>query len=231
MRKLFILGHSHMAALMAAHATARGVGTEFCAIILPSFQPDLHDGVLNPNIVARIEAAPTGVYVALIGGNEHCILCLINDQRRFDFVLPEAPDLYVDPAAELIPAGLLRAELQRRLAGHFALMAAYRAAAPGRMVQIESPPPIPSADFIEAHPDGFTPLIEARGVAPALFRYKMWRLHSALYREACVEMGIEFLPAPREMQDHQGMLAEAGWGNATHANEVYGKHVLAQLAA
>lgn len=187
--------------------------------------------MLNRNIVARIEAEPTQLFVSMIGGNEHNVLCLVNDLRPFDFILPEAPELSTGPQAEIVPAGLVWAELKRRLAERFALIAAYRAVAKGRMVHVESPPPVPSAAFIQAQPDTFGALLTVRGAAPALFRYKMWRLHSALYREACTELGIEFLPAPREMLDAQGMLVEPAWENATHANELYGRHVLAQLAA
>jgi len=146
-------------------------------------------------------------------------------------VLPEAPDLPVDPAADIIPAGLLRAELKRRITPRLDMLAALRAVVKGRLVHLESPPPVPAAAFIASKPDTFSQVLAERGVAPAGFRYKMWRLHSALYAQACAALGVEFLSAPRQMQDAQGMLVAPAWRDATHANALYGRHVLAQLGA
>jgi hypothetical protein len=100
------------------------------------------------------------------------------------------------------------------------------------MVHPESPPPIPSAEFLEAHAGDFKALMKERGFAPALFRYKVWRLHSRLYRAACDQLGIEFLPVPPEMQDEQGMMVPRAWNHdPTHGNALYGQHVLAGIAA
>lgn len=232
MREIFVLGHSHLTAVQTAHLEAGGgAEMEFCGVTLPSFHPESEGGALHPAIQARIDAAPTPLHISMLGGNDHCVICLANDPRRFDFVLSEAPDLGLDPQAEILPAALLRVELKRRVSRYLDALAAYRAVVKGRLVHIESPPPVPSAAFIQSHPDTFGALLASRGVAPALFRYKMWRLHSGLYREACARLGVEFLPSPREMQDTQGMLVQPAWRDATHANVVYGRRVLAQLAA
>jgi hypothetical protein len=232
MRKILFVGHSHITAPRLAHAEAGGgAEIEFCGITQPEFHPESKDGVLHPAILARVEAAPSELHVSMLGGNDHTVISLVNDPRRFDFVLPEAPDLYVDTRAEILPAGLLRVELKRRIMPHLMTLAAYRAVVKGRLVHIESPPPVPSAEFIESNPDTFGSRLAQRGVSPALFRYKMWRLHSGLYRETCGQLGVEFLPAPSRMQDEQGMLVQPAWRDATHANTLYGQHVLAQLVS
>ena len=78
----------------------------------------------------------------------------------------------------------------------------------------------------------FKGLIAERGVSPALLRFKLWRLHSGLYREACAALGVEFLPVPLEMQDVEGMLVPQAWNpDPTHVNALYGQHVLARLMA
>jgi len=232
MRKVLFVGHSHITAVQAAHLeSGGGAEFEFCGVTPPRFHPESQNGMLHPAIMERILAAPTPLHISMIGGNDHCVICLANDARRFDFVLPEAPDLPIDPAAELVPAGLLRAELKRRVTPRLEMLAALRAAVNGRLVHIESPPPVPAAAFIESSPDTFGPVLAARGVAPAGFRYKMWRLHSGLYSQACAELGVEFLPVPKEMQDEHGMLVQPAWRDATHANAIYGRRVLAQLAA
>jgi len=232
MRRVLFVGHSHITAVQAAHLdSGGGAEMEFCGVTSARFHPESENGVLHPAIMERILAAPTALHVSMIGGNDHCTICLANDPRPFDFVLPEAPELPMDPAAEIIPAGLLRAELKRRITPHLDMLAALRAAVSGRLVHLESPPPVPAAAFIESKPDTFSQVLAERGVAPAGFRYKMWRLHSALYAQACAALGVEFLSAPRQMQDAQGMLVAPAWRDATHANAFYGRHVLAQLGA
>ncbi len=115
---------------------------------------------------------------------------------------------------------------------HLRALAAYRAMVQGRMIHIESPPPIADVPFLEAHPGSFAELMQARGFAPALFRYKVWRLQSALYRETCAQLGVEFLPVPPEMMDDQGMMVQQAWNyDPTHGNALYGSHVLARIAS
>jgi hypothetical protein len=233
MRKILFVGHSHIVALRDAHERAGGgTGMAFVWVNRPEFQPEMRGEALNPAIVERITAANADLHVSLFGGNDHSVICVLNDARPFDFVLPEAPGLFADPQREILPAALLKAELKRRVMPHLRELAAYRALARGRMVHIESPPPISSLEFLESHPGEFKVLLAERGFAPALFRYKVWRLHSALYREACAELGIEFLPVPPEMMDEHGMMVPQAWSrDPTYGNAVYGKHVLARFAS
>ncbi|MCB5944008.1 hypothetical protein [Acidocella sp. KAb 2-4] len=231
MPRLLCVGHSHITALRLAWAQqGGGDACAFLCVNEPQYQPVLREGRLHPEIQARLGAA--ALHVSLFVGNDHSIIGMLNHPRRFDFVLPEAPALFVDESAELLPAGLLRRELARRVAPHLEALAAYRAAVPGLLVHVESPPPIPSAAHIQAHPGVFKDLIAERGVSPALLRFKLWRLHSGLYREACAALGVEFLPVPPEMQDVEGMLVPQAWNpDPTHGNALYGQHVLARLMA
>lgn len=233
MRKTLFVGHSHLQALREAHDRAGGgAEREFVWVNAPEFQPEMQGEALNPAIQARIRAAGAELHVSLLGGNDHAIICMLNDPRPFDFVLPEAPDLFTDQRLDIVPAAVLRAELKRRITGHLRALAAYRAMVPGRMVHIESPPPIPAVAHLQAHAGIFKAQMHERGFAPALFRYKMWRLQSGLYREACAALGVEFLPVPPEMMDEQGMMVPAAWNrDPTHGNALYGAHVLARLAA
>jgi hypothetical protein len=231
MRKIFVLGHSHLAALATSYKAAPpGVEMEFLLLNEPQFQPELQGEALNPEIAARLGAAAADLHVSLVGGNDHSIMAMLNQAPRVELVLPEAPDLPVDPGAELLPAGLVLAELARRIAPHLRTLAAYRAAVPGRLVHIESPPPVPSEQHIRKHPGVFRGKIEECGVAPALLRYKFWRLHSRLYRAACAGLGVEFLAVPPEMRDDAGMMIEAAWNpDPTHGNARYGGAVIAEL--
>jgi hypothetical protein len=231
MRKVFVLGHSHIVAL-ANSCRAAPPGPEMAFVLLnePQFQPVLCGGALNPAILALLHQTPADLHVSVISGNDHAAMAMLNDPRRFEVVLPEAPDLPLDQAAELLPAGLLLAALERRIAPHIQTLAAYRAAVPGRLVHLESPPPIPSEAHIRMYPGVFRGKIEALGVAPALLRYKVWRLQSSLYRAACARLGVEFMTVPTAMCDADGMLIEAAWNpDPTHGNAVYGGAVIAAL--
>ncbi len=231
--KILVLGHSHITALAKAFLQGEpGVSMDFVLLNNPEYQPPLSDEGLHPAILEKIHAARAGLHVSLLGGNDHSIIGMLNHPRRFDFVLPEAPDLPVDETAEILPAGLLLAHLAQRVAPHLAVLALYRAAVPGRLVHVESPPPIPSEAHIRAHPGVFREMIEERGVSPGLLRYKFWRLHSELYARECARIGVEFLPAPEAMRDEQGMMRPEAWNpDPTHGNALYGRHVIGSLLA
>ena len=233
MGKILFVGHSHITALREAHTLyGGGPGREFVCVNQPEFKPEMIGEGLNPAIALRIQGANAALHVSLFGGNDHSIICVLNDPRPFEVVLPEAPDLYVDERAEVLPAALLRAELKRRVLPHLRELAAYRAMVQGRLIHVESPPPIADIPFLEAHAGDFAEPMRERGFAPALFRYKIWRMHSALYREACAQLGVEFLPVPPEMMDAQGMMIPQAWNqDPTHGNPFYGKHVLARITA
>jgi hypothetical protein len=66
-------------------------------------------------------------------------------------------------------------------------------------------------------------------MAPPLLRYKMWRLHSRVFRKACEDAGLRFIAAPAKSMDRSGFLARFCYGNATHANRGYGELVIRQL--
>src|SRR5439155_25855688 len=99
------------------------------------------------------------------------------------------------------------------------------------LIHLESPPPIPSEKHIRAYPSFYEAKIGQRGVAPAVLRYKLWRLHSSLVQEYCRALDITFLPVPPEVQDEERMLCERAWtDDPTHGNAYYGRCVFRQLA-
>lgn len=231
-KKIFILGHSHLGAIMLNLRVSPipGVEIDFVLCNEDRYKPLLIDDALNPLVLERISSAKADLYVSMLGGNDHSILSMLNHPRRFDVVLPEAPELYTDISAEVLPAGLVLAVLSKRVDNAARALTAYSAAAGRPMVHVESPPPIPSEEHIRNYPGVFRDVIAAQGVSPALLRYKFWRLHSRLYREACERLAVSFLPAPTEMQDTAGMMIERAWNpDPTHGNALYGAAVIDQL--
>ena len=231
MRKVVVLGHSHIVALSSSYEAAHpGAEMEFIGPHSAVFAPLLQHGALNPALAGHLRQAGADLHVAMFGGNEHAAMSLINHPQRFDLVLPEAPELPLQPGAELLPAGLVLAMLEAWIAPHVQALAAYRAVVAGRLVHVDAPPPVPSEAHIRQYPSSFDALIAARGVSPALVRYKFWRLHSRLWRAACARLGVEFITVPAQMCDAGGMLIEAAWNpDPTHGNALYGSAVIAKL--
>jgi hypothetical protein len=231
MRKILVLGHSHIAALSNGYRIyPPGVPMEFAGLYHQAYDPPVAGGQLTPALAARVRDAGADLHVAVIGGNAHFALSLLNHPQRFDLVLPEAPELPVEAGATLLPANLVQAQLEQLTAADLALLTAYRAAVSGRLVHIESPPPVPSEAHIRNHPDTFGAAIAANGVSPALVRYKFWRMHSRLWRAACARLGVEFLSVPAQMCDAAGMMIEAAWNpDPTHGNALYGGAVITKL--
>lgn len=230
------IGHSHLKALEKAYHARKGRnGTEelnlrFVQLRQDLFKPPIAGEKLHPAILAAIQERPWAAVICMIGGNLHNVLGLLNHPTKFDFVLAEAPDLPLQPDADVLPYGLVRRQFAARLAPQLKIMSEIRAATASPVFHMESPPPIPSETHIRTYPGIFKDRIDAQGVAPAALRHKLWRINSDLYREICAAEGIEFIPAPAEMMDERGMLVEKAWNaDPTHGNEIYGECLVRQI--
>ena len=124
---LFCIGHSHLRCVQTAAADS-GVAIRAInfwddnSVILNS--PD--DPVLVDGLQQEIRAHQGAVY-SFIGGGAHTVIGLVSHPRRYDFVLPENPDLPIDPRAELIPAEAVREVLTEEAAPYLKLMRHLRA--------------------------------------------------------------------------------------------------------
>jgi hypothetical protein len=258
---VFFVGDSHLGAVVNAYHARRAQGRaagvpEF--VWLSQFKPHFDepfagepalarllrpvrgrhgDRRLHPALKGAVRKATAGdrraLMVMSIAGNHHNQIGLLNHPRKFDFVLPSAPDLPLLGDHEVVPAAFIEATLASRLAYALRLLATLARTAQCRVVHLQSPPPNPSAEHIARHPDEmFKDAVEQYGVAPASVRLKLWKLHSALFRKACDELGIPFVPPPPEAVDPSGFLVERAWGrDATHASDWYGELVISQVEA
>jgi hypothetical protein len=142
-------------------------------------------------------------------------------------VLSSEPDLPLQPGHELVPEALIREVLKYYMADSLQTMRTFRAATELPVTQLEPPPPLPNWRVL-AYPREFVRAsLLRKKIAPELIRHKLWRLESDINARFCNEFGIDYLRAPAEMVDRNGMLAEAGWGSdAMHANPRYGIEVM-----
>lgn len=171
------------------------------------------------------------VVISLIGGNAHNILGLMTHDEPFDFVLSDAPDLPLAQGAMIISESEIYDLILTSVTNEMGdLFNALTASADCPAFHFESPPPIRSNEHISAHLDPFFGSGSPREVSPPFLRYKLWRLHSRAVRKLCDTYGLGFIGCPKEAADEEGFLRlEYTPNNATHANNAYGKLLMAQI--
>ncbi|OOG37413.1 hypothetical protein [Rhodanobacter sp. C05] len=226
---LLCIGHSHVACVARAAETAGIPLTALNFWEMPG--AILRDGDvprLTPSLEQQLREHRGPVF-SMVGGAAHGVLGMLVHPRRFDFVLPTQPELPLDPAAELLPALVVRRVLESMMAEYLALMLQIRRLCSGPMFHIESPPPY--ADAVRMHADvpwGMYPGM-CQEISPAPFRYKLWRLHSQIVGEWCDGAAVAFVTSPPASIDEAGFMREPYYGDGAHANAAYGELVLEQM--
>lgn len=243
MKNLLVVGHSHIYALMkACDGPARDWMRDkfrctFVELLAPDYQPTRVKGEdgqkrLNPVLSEALNnLQPHDALISCVGGNNHNIFGLLDPAIAYDFVLPEEPDLPMRKGGMVLPGKIIRARLKSNMSdvlNELALVRRSRADLPA--IHLESPPTIPSEDHIRRHPGYFKDAMAKSAVAPATFRYKLWRLQSGIIAENCQELDMTFLAAPSESQDGEGMMLEQYWNpDPSHGNAEYGVLALRTL--
>lgn len=234
-------GHSHLAALRHAKKAWSG-DTRFRFVQLQEAgRPAASSGrrdhrSITPEAVNLIREEhknhPATFVFLSIGGNIPIIHGLVNNDRPFDVYIDSEPDLPVIPGRQIVPSIIVQESYSEKIATLFGNgLDAIRAAVDCPVLLLESPPPIPDEDYIRKNASSFADRIQKRGVSPPLFRYKMWRIYSALVQTKCEAAGVRFIPVPPETQDENRFLRPEGWGqDPAHANAWYGTCVLRQLS-
>jgi hypothetical protein len=224
--RLVCIGHSHTRTVVAA---ARRQGVSLAGIDFWSTGAPLVMDEGRPRFRQDIAQQLSGIVFSMVGGTAFNIMALCVHPRRFDFVLPSAPQLPFDPLAELVPFGAVRSALLAMTQDYLNLMGYVRDAARGPVYHVEAPPPF--ADAVRKLPREFLPYFadKSREISPHYFRYKMWRLHSEIVQDFCARRSIGFIPRPPEAVDSEGFLLPRYYADPMHVNEAYGALVLAQM--
>jgi len=174
------------------------------------------------------------ILFSVFGGNAHNIFGMVQHPTPFDFILSTEPDLFLCQKAELVPEAII--ELALTSQGGFPetiwCLRAARDKFLGRIVHIESPPPIKDAEYLRDHAGAFEESFATYGISPEILRYKLWRLHSRLIKAECDRLDIEFIESPTIFVDKDGFLSSSGYSmDTTHANVEYGNAVIQQLTS
>lgn len=174
----------------------------------------------------------TDILFSAFGGNAHNILGMVQHPRPFDFILSASPALPLNEGVELVPEAVVELALTGQ--GGFPetlwCLRAARSMYSGRIVHIESPPPIKDAGYLNNYAGAFKDQFETYGISPPFLRYKLWKLHSTLIKKECMLLNIEFIECPLDFVDEEGFLKSNGLAmDTTHANGAYGESVIKQL--
>jgi hypothetical protein len=226
---ILAIGHSHLGCV--EHA-ASAVGLEIDAVnfwLAPEACIATEGTLRLSDELRTVVGKHRGPILSFIGGSSHTVLGVLVHPRRFDFVLVEQPELPVHPDAELLPQNAVAAMLRAHMKGYLDLMGEVAGVASAPIYHFESPPPYWNGDRMRKFiPWSLFPDMKQE-VSVATFRWKMWRLHSALIRDWCEANGMRFVPCPEESLDERGFLAEACFHDGLHGGPAYGGLLVEQI--
>ena len=243
----FCIGHSHLVAIQTEYSSNRNsynkknIFFNFIMLLDSRFKNYRH--YLSRNkyfqlwwsfkifFLVKLFTLRTNCIITSFGGNAHNIFGLVNLPEKFDFFLPQQKNSLVK-GARIIPLDIVESCLKNQ--GGFPetiwCLRAIRKIYKGRIIQIESPPPIPNNKHLLKYAGPFKAQFNKFGPAPIQLRYKLWLIASALIKEECEKLNIEYIEAPKEMVDKNGYLKKKAWNlDTNHANLFYGKALINQI--
>jgi hypothetical protein len=191
-----------------------------------SFNPELLEKVRK-----RISPDREIVYASLFGGNSHNALTLLSSDREFDFIVPSAEDLPLDPDRELIPSGVMEACIRHNCQAFLDDLEglAYSTQAP--VYHIISPPPILDEATI-ARGLVNNPFFAGLGtkVTPALIRYKAWLMHTQIFKKTCARVRATAIDPPEAgVSGGKWLVPDCIASDPTHANLKYSGLVFREI--
>ena len=195
------------------------------------FQQISHQGQhhlqINPQYLEPLQqliAQSEAVYL-LPGGNEHNAMFFQTHAQPFDFHHPQFPGMLL-PGRQLVPVEIIRTHLRRGLSIADAQLQLLRPLLVGcQPVFVPPPPPIPSVAHIHVHAEGFD--FSRAPVEDASVRLKIFTVYLEELRALCERLDLDLYEPDAQTRDSAGFLAQAYWGNATHATPAYYKGLLA----
>jgi hypothetical protein len=184
------------------------------------------NGVLHSTYFA--DKVTSKLVVSMMYGNWYMSVAFIENPVPFDFWMP-ACDLPVDEKRHIIPYAQIHRKFNDGIRYQMSTLVQLRGMVAGRLIHLESPPPIRSEEHIRKYPGYFAKALSA-GISPAATRWKLWRLQSLVIAEICAENGVDFISFPDEASDPEGFLKDDyQFNDHGHANSRYGAIALKQI--
>lgn len=225
--KITVVGHSHSACLVSTEVAA----TRFEVLNFWAMPGALETRSGDPRIAEHVIERFTTPMISMCGGGAHTVLGLARHPRPFDFILPGAPNLPLDPEAELLPYAAVRRQLEADAREYFVLAHQIVSAAPGPVWHVDVPPPISSAETMRPHiPWSLFPGRNPE-ISPRWHRYRMWRLNTEISRAWCQQNGVGFIGHVEQAEDEDGFLKADFSDDGIHANRSYGQLLAEKIVA
>ena len=247
MSRVLLVGYSHLHALMRAYQQrVRQRRDEIFALDSLEFEPHgrhqptaeqavgslVNYQVIQADMERLIDHGKPELIVASLWGNQHFFLSVSRGPRPFDFVLPAEPDRELTEDAEVIPYDLVHGFLKSLCDKADEAPRFFREFTSLPIVSVAAPPPI--EHVLEIAGGTSSAVLDARvkeyGLAPAVLRYKLWKVCEQIFRAKAKEQGITFLQVPPETADRRGFRYREYYGQDwIHASPSYGELVLKQV--
>lgn len=236
-QKIIFVGESHTHAVIDALKRYSDVpaGVNVVAHRLTRIKNGTLIGTLNYDDLLLIcdYLSEDDLVVSLIGGNQHSMISLIQHDSPFDVFEPFEDISNLIPSAEIVPrAGLLSFFYRGLRANDARRIKEIGARGKHRTIHLAAPPPKADTAHIMRR---FEAEFEARGlrekgISPARLRAKIWRLQNEALAAILAEDDIDLLMPPDGTMTTDGfLLPEYYAADATHANAIYGAHIIEQV--
>ena len=235
-KKYLVVGHSHSECIIHSfwnkkipvewgHVPYSGgnypvLQTDNGLQLLPDIGSTLKDKDENASFV-----------ISTIAGNAHNIVGLIESIPTFDFDLPGNTKNQCSNR-QLLPFNLVYDSMYETMNGDLQVLEACNNLFKIIDCHVESPPPLKDEKLVKSLLDSFfiDNFPDAK-IADPYIRLKLHNVHSMIFREKCVSLGIKWLPYPPDAVDNEGFLKPefSAANSCTHGNDNYGDLVVNQI--
>jgi hypothetical protein len=195
------IGNSHIDAIRNAAEQLDVTALPFrlrCLRLMPAYTPYWlqEDGgmSLNPEFSKDAEALlhseRPDLVLCFASSNGHFNLGLFTGPKPFDFIHPEKPDLPLLPHAQIVPYDLMREKSVADSPWWSQIIDLARRCCDAPIYSVCPRPPLNRLDdfWRNVQPELLAAL-KKHGAAPAVFRYKVWRLYADAERQRASECG------------------------------------------
>lgn len=248
MTTIVAVGNSHMDAFRGALAIAPRspndpdfVSVSLCdPRCLPLWKHGDGEIEFSPGFIAAVRdtvAAHKGAPLVCFWSSKLYVMnTMVQPDRPFDFVMPDAPDYPADPDRELVPYDIVARYVRRNTRPSACMLRLIRRFHDGPLYVVSPPPPMRDLDRIMAclstiMSESLRRRAERRGIPPIGVRMKFWRLTMRAVRDDAWATGGVFLDPPGASMDADGFLSLGLESDAAHGNAQYGAMLLDQIRA
>ena len=238
--KLLIVGHSHIHALKMAFEGNEYQNLSVDVVNLRAEEnfsiflyKDREDHEERTEIFKEL-AKNVDAVCASFFGTAYNLIGIANDPQPFDFI--ESNECKVRPLEKTtyIPHSLFEKQMHNYTRGIGKYLETLRNLTPMTVpiLNLESPPPVGSEEYIRNFSAHFSEKVENLGVSPPSVRRKIWKLHEKNIRGYCHETDIHYLTAPKEALNREGLMKNKFCApDPLHGNIAYGQLVLNNIVA